>query len=269
MNMIFEGEYGAHLRRGLIAVLVLLVLFLAVETLAGIRGLRYIGAGLPPSNVITITGEGEVFMVPDLALFTYSVVVKEATVAAAQTEATAKTNAALAYLEEEGVGEKDIKTTSYSVYPQYEWQEIRCLAYPCPPGKQVLTGYEVRQSIQVKVRDTGKAGDLLSGVGEKGATEVSGLTFTVDDEEEIRKEARAEAIADAKRKAHELERSLGVRLGRIVSYNEYDNGGGIPPYYGYGRGGDVAIGLAESKAPELPSGENTFTSQITITYEIR
>jgi uncharacterized protein len=167
------------------------------------------------------------------------------------------------------VEEKDIKTVGYNVYPQYEWQQSACTPGGiCPPGRQILTGYEVRQTITVTVRDTEKAGELLSSVGELGASEVSSLTFTVDEDESLRDEARAAAIAQAKEKADELAEQLGVKLVRIVSFSE-SNGGYPVPYYGeaYGRGGVMA---QDAKlAPETPMGENTYISNVNITYEIR
>ena len=123
----------------------------------------------------------------------------------------------------------------------------------------------MRQTTTVKVRDTAKAGDLLTGVGTKGATEVSGLNFTFDDPNKLQDDARGKAIADAKTKADELAKQLGVRLVRIISFNE--NGGGYPgPMYSkvIGMGGDVA-----QSAPEISVGQNKVTSNVSVTYEIR
>lgn len=267
MAHIFEGEHGGRLRLAILAVLVLLGLFLAAKTIAEVWELRYIGSGVIPSNVITVSGEGEAVAVPDTAEFTFSVVERKASVAAAQEAAAEKINAIIPYLKEAGVEEKDIKTAGYNVYPQYEWQQGLCTPGGiCPPGRQVLLGYEVRQTVTVVVRATEQAGELLSGVGERGAVEVSGLSFSVDKDEDLRNQARAEAIAKAKAEADALADQLGVRLVRIVSFNEF-NGGYPPISYGYGRGGDM---VQEGKAfPQLPPGENKILSNVTITYEIR
>jgi uncharacterized protein YggE len=267
----FEGSRGDKLRLAIIAAVVLLAVFLGVKTFGEVMGLRYVGAGLPPTNTINVSGYGEAVAVPDIATFTFSVVSEKSTVAAAQDDVTTKANAITAYLKGAGVEERDIQTSGYSVYPQYDYQQSACSPNGiCPPGRQILRGYEVRQTTTIKVRDTAKAGDLLTGVGGKGATEVSGLNFTFDDPDAVQAEARDEAIQDAKQKAEVLAKSLGVRLVRVVSFNE--NGSGYPvPYYSrdtaYGMGG--AESAIAPKAPEISVGENKVTSNVSVTYEIR
>lgn len=261
-------------------VVMAVVITLAVFSLWGLasavktfKEFRFVGSGTTATNTITVTGEGEVFAVPDLATFSVTVTEEAKEVRDAQKVATEKINDIIDYLKKEGVEEKDIKTTSYNVYPKYEWVEtqVECVRYPCPPsGNQEMVGFEVSQTIDVKVRDTEKAGDLLSGVGNRGVNSVSGLTFTIDDEEALTAEARGKAIEDARTKAAELAKQLNVRLVRIVGFNE---DGGYPIYYkrdmavmtmeAGGFGGDVA------PAPSLPTGENKITSNVSITYEIR
>jgi uncharacterized protein YggE len=265
----FEGPHGERLRTAVLAVVILLGVFLGLKSLAELQGMRYIGAGVPATNTISVSGYGEAFAVADIAEFTFTISSEKSTVAAAQEDATARINTATAYLKEQGIAERDIKTVDYSVYPQYDYQTQVCQAgVYCPPGRQVLRGYQVRQTTSVKVRDTAKAGDLLAGVGSAGATEVSGLNFTFDDPEAIQDEARSEAIANAKEKAETLARQLGVRLVRVVSFSE---GGGYPgpiPYYKL----DSAVGMGgaePARAPEISVGENKATSNVSVTYEIR
>ncbi len=259
-----------HIGTAFLAVLVLLGAFLAVKTLAELKNYRYIGGGVPVSNTITVSGKGEVFAVPDIATFSFSVVEEKKTAAEAQKAATDKINKAIIYLKGKGVGEKDIKTLGYNVYPKYEYQQMRpeiCPQYGCPPGKQVLTGFEVNQTISVKARDTKIAGELLAGIGELNVQNISGLDFTIDDEEKLMAEARKVAIADAKNKAEELADDLEVRLVRIVNFSE--SGAPYPMYYGKGLEADGRGGVATSMPPEVPVGENKIISNIAITYEIR
>lgn len=262
--------------------LIILSLFLLSLTVNKIKENKYIGGGLPASNTITVSGEGEVFAVPDVAEFSFSVVEQAATVEEAQEASAEKINDILAYLEEEGVDEKDVKTLYYNVYPKYEYQ--RAVSQPSsavsgdvgggadiayyPEGRQVIVGYEVNQTVRVKVHDTEQAGILLSGVGGKGATNVSGLSFTIDDEEALQREARQKAIDDAQEKAHELADDLDVRLVRIIGFSESGN---YPVYYrdAYGGAFDTAAVEEKAAAPQVPTGENSILSNITITYEIR
>lgn len=267
MGNLFEGRAGEWVRKLVAIVLVLCIAFLAIQTVAGVKEWRYIGAGLAASNTISVSGHGEAVAVPDIATFTFSVVSEKDTVAAAQDDATAKINAITAYLKGAGIDEKDIQTSDYSVYPQYEYTQVVCITYPCPSGKQTLKGYQVRQTTTVKVRDTAKAGDLLTGVGGKGATEVSGLTFTFDNPDAVQTEARDKAIANAKDKADALAKSLGVRLVRVVSFNESGNYP-TPMYYTKAAVGG-SMDASAPAAPEISVGQNKVTSDVSVTYEIR
>ncbi len=131
-----------------------------------------------------------------------------------------------------------------------------------------MIGYEVNQTITIKVRDTEKVGDLVTKVGAAGASNISGIEFTIDDREKYVSEAREEAISEAKEKAKKLAKQLGVRLGKIMYFNENGNG---PNYYGEGFGGAKEMSISSSlpARAELPIGENKITSSITITYEIK
>jgi uncharacterized protein len=266
--MPFEGQTGERLRTAVLAVVVVLGLFLAVEVLAGVMNLRYIGAGVPAANTITVSGHGEAVGVPDIATFSFSVVSQKADVASAQADATAKANATTDYLKNAGIAEKDIQTSNYSINPQYDYIQTACTGGYCPGGRQVLRGYEVRQTTTVKVRDTKKAGDLLAGVGSKGATEVSGLNFTFDDPTAVQTQARDKAIADAKQKADVLAKQLGVSIVRVTAFNE--NSGGYPMPYAYGMGAGVSNQAKDmAVAPAISTGENKVTNDVSITYEIR
>lgn len=267
-GMPFEGPTGERLRKALLVTVCILGLFLAVQAIGGLMQWRYIGTGVSATNTISVSGRGEAVAVPDIATFSYSVVSTKLAVADAQADATAKANATTKYLKDAGVNEKDIQTSDYSIYPQYDYQTAVCSGGYCPQGKQVLRGYEVRQTTTVKVRDTAKAGELLAGVGTTGATEVSGLNFTFDNPDTVQTDAREKAIADAKKKADVLAKQLGVSLVRVVSFSE--NGSGYPSPYMYGRGAtDTMNQSVKAVAPEISVGQNKVTNDVTITYEIR
>ncbi len=251
-------------------VLVVLALFLGVKTLAGWQD--YWGSSIEPKGpTITVEGKGELFATPDIAQFTFGVETKAKTVAAAQKEARDVSNAALDYLKKAGIADKDIKTADYSFYPEYSYEQISsasCTPYSCPPsGKQVLTGYRVNQQFSVKVRTPDKAGEIVDGLGALKVTNVSGVNFTQDNDEELKRKARELAIADAEEKAHSLAADLHVRIVRVVSFSE----SGYYPTYAKleyaadGRGGAVAPSMPTT----LPQGENKITSNVNITYEIR
>jgi uncharacterized protein YggE len=245
--------------------LIVASVFVAILAIHGFSGLFEPGA--PASNTISVEGTGKATAVPNIASISFTVIGEGKTATMAQDEATKKNNVALALLEQKGVDKKDFKTTSYSVSPKYNYpQPCYGNGTPCVYDEQRVVGYTVQQSTEVKVRDLGKVGDLLSALGDAGISQLYGPNFTVEDEDAVRAEARKEAIDEARAKAKILARDLGVRLVRVVSFNE--NGGGYPvPFYSRA---DMAMGASAPKAaPEIAPGENEITSNVVITYEIR
>jgi hypothetical protein len=161
------------------------------------------------------------------------------------------------------VAADDIKVSGYNIYPRYDY--VKSSIYG--GGTQVLAAYVVSESVEVKVRKIGDAGKLIGSMGELGANNLSGLTFSVDKQDDVVKEAREKAIADAKVNAEKLASQLGVSLARIVSFSE--NGGGYPVPMYYAKEASMGVSAQDRATPELPSGTNKITSQVTITYEIR
>lgn len=216
---------------------------------------------------ISVDGTGEVLMVPDVGEFSFSVQAEGETASVAQDLSATKINDIIAYLKDQGIEEKDIKTANYNLYPKYRYEERVCAfnSY-CPPGERIEDGFEVNQTVTVKVRKTDTAGDIIAGVGEKGATNISNLNFTIDDMDALRAEAREKAIADAKEKAKVLAKQLDVRIVRLVSY--YENQGNYPQPYAKAMGGAYAEDSVMT-APELPVGEEGTTVMVNVTYEIR
>ena len=268
-----------RLFNSVLAVTILLAIFLGVKSLNALKENSKIGQGIYPSNIISVTGKGEVMAIPDTGSFSFSITEEGKTVNLAQEKASKKTNTIIDALKALGIDEKDIKTTSYNSYPKYQYSSSVCPMYEpaggvsmpryCPPGKDVLTGYEVSQTISVKVRKTADAGAVLTKVGDLGAANISGLSFVIDDMEKVQDEARDKAIEDAKEKAKILAKSLGVKLKKIVSFSE--NGYYPMPYAGYGMGGmelQAKDATVSSAPPQLPPGENEVVSNVTITYEI-
>lgn len=117
------------------------------------------------------------------------------------------------------------------------------------------------------MKDSQKAGELLSTLAGLEVQNISGLSFTIEDEDAIRAQARAKAIAEAKKKADELAGTLGVSLVRIVGFAE---DAGIPTSF---SAKDSALGMGAAQAApapaELPQGQNKITSNVSIAYEIR
>ena len=251
----------------LIAVVIALV---AVMIVGGLKVISNIGSPRAQApSTITVEGTGDALSVPDVATFSFSVMENAKTVTDAQTAATTKINAALASLKSQGVDDKDISTESYTINPHYDYQDSICPVGStyCPGGKNVMNGYDVSETIQVKVRDLTKAGTIFASIGSLNVDTVNGLDFSIDDPSSVQAAARAKAIADAQSKAQVLAKQLGVSLGSVQSFSE-NNGGYVQPVM-FAMDAKASGGVASAPAPQVPTGEQKVTSDVTITYEIK
>jgi len=256
-----------NIKKVIVVLGVVLSVFVVVKTITELKTMSYVGKTTPMTNTISVSGKGEVVATPDIAIFSFGVIEESASVADAQKAATEKMNSILDYVKRSGVDDKDVKTTSYNIYPRYDY--VGYIPAAMRSGnKQILAAYVVSQNIEIKVRKLEDAGKLLSSIGEFGATNVSGLTFAQDNQDELVREARDKAIKDARTQAKALAKSLGVSLGDITSFYENQNYPG-PIFYAknaaMGMGGDGGIETSVS----VPSGENKIISNVTITYEIK
>ena len=232
----------------------------------------------------SVSGEGKVTAIPDVAQFSFSVTDEGGMdIGAVQTKNTETTNKVIEFLKSNGVESKDIKTVSYNVMPRYN--SISCPIYYmdsaiwisegaggvtgvarpdyiCPPSE--IVGYTVEQTVEVKVRDLDKVGDILSGVVENGANSTSQLYFTVDDRAQYENEARTMAMEQARDKAKTIAKVGGFRVGKLLSVDEYFYGPG--PYYAEAMGGgDVKT----TDSPIIEPGSQEITITVNLRYEIK
>lgn len=207
------------------------------------------------SDMFTVEGTGEVTAVPDTATFTVGVTETAPTVAAAKNKITESTNTIIAELKKLGIEEKNIKTINYNVYPNQDFTT----------EKNTITGYTATQQLQIKVDDVDLANKALDAATGSGANQVSGVTFTIGDEEQekLEDEARKKAIADAKKKAQSIASDAGIHLGRIM--NVWINNYPQDPPVGLEK---TAMGRAEdAPVTDLQPGENTVRVTISLSYE--
>lgn len=249
-----------------------LALFLVVFSILGLSLIansmkyqKFIGGD--SLSTISVSGKGEVYASADIATFSFSVVEESKTVKEAQEASSKKMASILDFLDKSEIDQKDIKTSSYNFYPQYDYQRYSCTTEGiCPPSQRVLRGYEVSQSVDVKIRDLDSVGKVFAGVAQLGATNLGSLQFVIEDEEDLKAEARKLAIDNAKEKAEKLAKDLNAKIIRVVSFNESEG------YIAYPMYKTVTLESASSDSyvePSLPSGENTISSNVNITYEIR
>jgi uncharacterized protein YggE len=176
--------------------------------------------------LITVSGDGRVFAVPDIAELSFGVQTgRQRTAKEAMEKLKLSMEKVFAAVQAAGVEEKDIRTEYFSLNPAYDWTD----------GTQVLRGYEASQSLRVKVRDLDNVSAVLAAATAAGANQAGSVNFTIDDPEELRMQARQEAILEAQEKAKDLANQLGV-------------------------------GVAQSTP--LPAGEQEIQVDVSLTYEI-
>jgi len=158
---------------------------------------------------------------------------------------------------------KDIKTTDYRLSPVYNWTDQK--------GQQ-LVGYEVSQNASVKIRNLDKIGDVIAKTTEKGANQIGNIDFTIDDEFELKNEARELAIQKAKEKAEMIADQTGMKLGKIKGV--YENSVVPSPMYDYTNArkemsfGTGAVDQVVS-SPSIETGQNEIKVEVTLNYEVK
>lgn len=258
------GDNGVRI--ALTGVLAILALFLLAQTI--VAATNFGRPSVPATDTITVQGTGQATLPPDVARITFTVQHSAAAVADAQTKTINQTNLAITYLKEQGIADKDVRTLSYNISPEYSYPN------PCQPGmicpayvnSPKITGYQVSESIQVTVRDLSAVGTILGGLGNLAVQNVSGPNFALDDSTAGYAAARADAIEKARTQAELLAKQLDVRLGKIVNFSESSNGGGYPLYAMEMRG---AADQKSAPVANVPAGENTYNASVSITYSIR
>jgi uncharacterized protein len=210
------------------------------------------------SDMFTVQGEGEATAVPDTAELNMGITKQAATVQEAQNQVNDVMNTIIQDLQTLGVEKEHIKTTNYSVNPDYDFSG----------GRQVAKGYTVSQDIRIKVTPIEQANKALDIATSRGATNIGGITFTLNDEEKekLQETARKDAIMQAKKKAESISRESGIKLGKLVNIYVADTPPDVMPY---GRGADLSLEQKAEPVPatEISPGENTVRVSVTLSYE--
>ena len=253
-NQISEFIRSDKLARWLGWLVVCLVFLVAVDILWHLLGgWGWVSMEGKEPRTIAISADGKVTVTPDTAKISFSVVTDGQTAEEVQQKNTEAMNKVIDYIKSNGVEAADIKTTNYNLYPRYDYIN----------GKQTPAGYNLNQTLEVKIRNLTKVGQILTGAITRGANQVSGVEYTVDDPDAFRAQARAQAFGKAQAKAKELIKLMGVRLGQVQTFSESVSGG--PPIYfekAYGLGGG-------GPTPETQPGSQEITVTVSVVFEIR
>lgn len=206
------------------------------------------------TNLFQVQGTGQVSAVPDSATISFSVTKQASTIADAQNQTNIIFNNILQALRNLGTSDKNIKTTDYSVNPNYDYT-----------SGQKITGYTVTQSVQVKLNSLDKVNQTTDTITQNGANVVGGISFGFSDDmrQKLEDQARVMAVQQAKTKAQSLANASGIHLGRIVDVNENTGFSPIPVPLNAGIGAKAEI----TQPTNITPGQNSISITITLSYE--
>ncbi|MDZ5698119.1 SIMPL domain-containing protein [Chelativorans sp. M5D2P16] len=230
-------------------------LVLAVSALAVLPAAAQ-GPDLRPK--IMVTGEGEARISPDMAIIALAVMREGETAREAMDENNAAMAAVIAALKEEGIEARDLQTSGLSIDPQY--------VYPNNNNgeeKPRITGYRVTNTLTVRVRDLENVGEILDRSVSLGVNQGGNITFTNDNPSEALSQARTRAVEDAVAKARTLAEAAGVSLGDVLQLSEQS----APPPRPLAAP-VMRMEAAADKAVPVETGENTYSVQVNVTFEI-
>jgi hypothetical protein len=242
------------------------VVFLTVIVSLAVLLVTRFSPAIPISSVVTqktdlftVSGEGKVTVVPDTGIVNLGINLTRPSVKSAQTEVNTIINKISEEVKKLGVDSKDIKTSDYSIYPEYDYTR----------GAGKISGYRVNASITIKVRDLEKINSVIDSSTANGANTVSGIQLTVDDDKqkELLQQAREEAIKEAKTKAESLARAAGISLGRIVNVSESGGNQVIRPVAYAAK--ELSIGMGGGADTSIQVGSTDITSTVTLFYETK
>jgi hypothetical protein len=215
-----------------------------------------VSLGQTQPKVLSVTGNAQVILAPDIAYISIGVHSEAQTAAEAVASNNSQTQAVIDAIKAQGVDPKDIQTTNFSVYQQQKTS---------PTGESLGTVFMVDNTVYVTIRDITKIGGTLDAAIAAGANNIYGITFDVQDKETALATGREQAMADAQTQAEQLAKAAGVTLGDVQTISYYSSSPS-PIYYdskaaaaGVGGGGSVPIS----------TGQLTLTVSVGVTYGIK
>lgn len=205
-----------------------------------------------PIGQITVTGEGAMALVPDMASLQLGVTTTGETATAAMQANTAAMQAVMARLQSAGIEGRDLQTSNLNLSPN--WMQTEGMTAP------EIRGYSAHNMLLVRVRDLEGLGGVLDAAIQDGANTLDSLNFAHSNPKPAMDKARSDAVADARARAEALVAAAGASLGRIISISE---GGG------YEQPRPMMRMAAEAADVPLAAGEIEAMARVTIVYEIK
>jgi uncharacterized protein YggE len=226
--------------------------------LAAVLGIAAPVRADPPALAGTrldVGASGEVTRQPDIATLSAGVVTQAGSAASAMADNARRMAAATAALRRAGIADKDIRTATLSLQPQYRYADNQ------PP---VITGYQASNTLSVTFRDIARAGTILDTLVGQGVNQISGPDFAVEHPEAALDEARADAIHAAQARAQLYAKATGLSVRRIVSISESGGEFPQPP-----RPMVMMMARAKSADTELAPGDQKLSVSVQVTFELQ
>jgi uncharacterized protein YggE len=229
--------------------------FLAALTLPAFAG------DAAPQRTISIDGKGEVTTAPDTAFVNAGVTSTATTAREALTDNTRAMADLIATLKTAGVAAADIQTSGFSVNPQYFYADRDAQGNTPPPR---ITGYQVQNGVNVRVRKLADLGTILDQIVSVGANTINGVNFTVDDPAKLLDEARKAAFADAEAKAKTYADAAGIGLGEVLTIAERNTDNAPRPYAVRAMAAPMA-----DKAVPVEAGQLTYDVDVSVQWALQ
>lgn len=239
-------------------IIALPIMLAAVIVLSACGPATIVANPAPPQRSLNVSGTGVVYLTPDIAYINIGVHTEMPTAADAVSANNAQTQQVVDALKKAGVDAKDIRTSSFSIWPNTQ--------YDPQTNEKLATTYVVDNTVYVTARKLDDLGSLLDAAVKAGANTVNSIQFDVADKNPAIKQARDQAVKDAKSQAEELASAAGVSLGQIQTVNFNDNVPS-PMMETYGKGGGGVA--AEAASVPINPGTMTLTVNVSLSYEIK
>jgi len=248
--MIKQGKLQTHAGSTLLFILIFAALLASCASPAT-QGQPSVGY----FDTVTTTGFGEAYGKPDMASTQFGYSTSDEDVGAALARANNAIEGITTALLQLGIGEADIQTTYFSVWPEDQYEPMTGI----PTGQKL---YRVENTLRVVMRDITRVAEVIQTALDSGANNVYGLNFAIDDTSVIAAEARTAAVSDARARAEQLARDLGAQLGEArIASETYGNST-------YPVGAEYELGLGGGGAPPISEGQLVVSVQVNVTFDL-
>ena len=209
------------------------------------------GSSDKETRQVTVVGAGEVQGKPDTLNVNASIEFVAPDVSGAMNQTSDRQQAVIDALVGSGIDRKDISTSNVSLQPQFAGGD-----------STTIIGYRANNSIDVKLRKLDTASQALASIISTGgdATRINSVNYSIEDDSQLVKDARARAFNDAKDRAQQYAQLSGLKLGKVISITE--SAGSTPPTP------MPSVKGAEMAAVPVEPGQQTVGFSVTVIFEL-